>query len=83
MSYPKLTGEDIKQTRIKKGLTMKDFGELFNPAASDSIVSRWERGISEPNAERMKKIIEIREDSLSMYSSEELINELKKRGIDR
>ena len=81
MSILKLTGESIKQTRIEKGMTMKEFGKLFNPPASDSIVSRWERGISEPNAERMKKIKEIQEDNLSMYSTEELVDELNKRGF--
>lgn len=39
------------------GLTMKEFGErIGNPIASESIVSRWEKGVSVPNNKRLKKI---------------------------
>lgn len=58
-------GERIKVIRKNMGLTMKEFGEKFNPPASDSIVSRWERGVSSPNNERLKLISEI--GNVSMY----------------
>jgi len=52
-------GQRIKSLRAKKGLTMEKFGELFQPPASKSIVSRWERGKTLPSSERIKKISEI------------------------
>ena len=38
---------------------MAEFGEMFEPQASDSIVSRWEKSISTPNAKRIEKIAEL------------------------
>ncbi|TYR78434.1 helix-turn-helix transcriptional regulator [Priestia megaterium] len=55
----KKIGSRIKVIRNELGLTMKEFGQKFNPPASDSIVSRWERGISAPNNERLKRIAEL------------------------
>lgn len=52
-------GQRIKSIRIELGKNMKEFGELFTPKASDSIVSRWERGISAPTPERLNRISEI------------------------
>lgn len=52
-------GKRIKILRTKKGLTMEEFGELFEPTASKSIVSRWEKGQSIPNNERLKRIAEL------------------------
>lgn len=52
-------GARIKDIRISLGLTMKDFGKKFDPPASDSIVSRWERGVNLPNNERLKRIAEL------------------------
>lgn len=55
----KNTGNIIKVIRKDLGLTMKEFGEQFSPVASDSIVSRWEKGKSLPNNQRLKKIAEL------------------------
>ena len=52
-------GKRIKAIRKELGLTMKEFGEKFDPPASDSIVSRWENGINMPNNERLQKISEL------------------------
>lgn len=53
-------GKRIFTIRKSLGLTMKEFGELLgDPIASDSIVSRWEKGKSLPNNERLKKIAEL------------------------
>ncbi|WP_112181647.1 helix-turn-helix domain-containing protein [Paraliobacillus zengyii] len=49
-------GSRISVIRKESGMTMKEFGHLFDPPASDSIVSRWERGISIPNNDRLQKI---------------------------
>lgn len=53
------TGDKIRLIRKEKGLTLKQFGELFSPPASDSIVSRWERGESNPNNVRLKRIADL------------------------
>ncbi|MGH1707831.1 helix-turn-helix transcriptional regulator [Enterococcus gallinarum] len=52
-------GYSIKLIRKQLGLTMEEFGELFDPPASQSIVSRWEKGVSVPNNQRMKRISEL------------------------
>lgn len=55
----KKIGTRIKAVRTNLGLTMKEFGKKFDPPAGDSIVSRWERGISSPNNDRIEKIAEL------------------------
>lgn len=62
-------GSRIRIIRKELGLTMKEFGEKFDPIASDSIVSRWERGISSPNNERLKKIAELGNMSVMFLTS--------------
>lgn len=52
----KTIGKRIQLIRLKQGKNTREFGELFDPPASDSIVSRWEAGKSLPNAPRLKKI---------------------------
>lgn len=52
-------GYSIKLIRKQLGLTMEEFGDLFDPPASQSIVSRWEKGVSVPNNQRMKRISEL------------------------
>lgn len=49
-------GERIKSLRTSRGMTLEQFGELFYPPASKSIVSRWEAGKSMPSNERLKAI---------------------------
>jgi len=55
----KSVGRRIKEIRLSKGDTLAEFGGHFEKEASDSIVSRWERGVSLPNKERLKAISEI------------------------
>lgn len=50
-------GQKIKIIRLKKGMTLEEFGKLFN--TSKGIISRWENGISTPTPERLKKIAEL------------------------
>lgn len=49
-------GKRIKALRTQQGLTMEQFGEIFDPPASKSIVSRWEKGKSIPSNERLQTI---------------------------
>lgn len=51
-------GRRIKSIRTEKGLTTKEFGKLVEDA-SDSLVSRWERGVNKPNNKRLKRIAEL------------------------
>lgn len=51
-------GKRIKEIRFKMGKSQEEFGEMFNPPAPKSAVSRWEHGGS-PNKKRIKKIAEL------------------------
>ena len=62
---------------MSKGLNQSQFGELFKPVAARSIVSRWESGLSVPNAKRLRKIAELGGISVSELlngSMDELID---------
>lgn len=87
--YDKIAiGQRIKQIRLDKGMTTKEFGKLFG--ATDSNVSSWERGRTSPNPERLKAIAEIGDMSVEELLSREddahmkkLINKVKQWFIDR
>lgn len=55
---PKEVGQRIKSIRINLKETTAKFAQRFDPPASDSLVSRWERGVNLPNNERLKEIAE-------------------------
>lgn len=65
----KRIGSRIKQVRNEMGLTLKEFGNKFVPPASDSIVSRWERGVSIPSDDRLNKIAEMSDMSVFYITS--------------
>lgn len=67
----KETGQRIKNIRLEKGLTMKEFGARLTPPAADSIVSRWERGVSLPNNKRLEQIAGIGEMSVKYLTTGE------------
>lgn len=52
----KSVGERIKNIRRKNGKTQEQFGDIFS--ASKGNVATWEKGLSLPNSERLKKISE-------------------------
>ena len=56
----KALGQRIKSLRKSKGLTMEQFGKLFDNA-SKGVVSNWEKGSNVPNNERLKMIAEFGE----------------------
>lgn len=58
----KAVGQRIKYIRLNKGMTLEEFGKLFD--TSKSIVQRWENGVSLPNKERIKTISKI--DNISI-----------------
>ena len=58
-------GKRIKNIRLNKSKNLREFGELISKNLkedkniSDSIVSRWEKGVSIPSAKRLKEIADI------------------------
>lgn len=48
---------------------MEDFGKKFTPNAHKSLVSKWEKGQSQPSVERLKKIAEIGDVSVDYLIS--------------
>lgn len=58
-------GHRIKLIRRKLGLTMEDFGALFEPKASKGVVSNWENNYNLPNNERLKRISELGKVSMA------------------
>lgn len=55
-------GTHIKNIRLKKGMTTKEFGSLLG--ATDSNVTSWEKGRTSPNPERLKTIAKIADISV-------------------
>jgi hypothetical protein len=53
----KAIGQKIKEIRLNRGMTLKEFGELFD--AAESIVLRWENGTSLPSRTRLKKLADL------------------------
>lgn len=69
-------GLRINQFRTNRGYTLREFGVFFG--ASDSIVSRWEKGVALPNKERlvkMSKLMGLTLNELLYGSVEEFIKE--------
>ena len=69
----KLVGKRIQAIRLKKGLTLDEFGKLIGASKSSisewesgkhlppakSIISRWEKGVMLPNNSRLDKIAQL------------------------
>lgn len=64
---------NIKSIRTHLGLSMEDFGKKFDPIAHKSLVSKWEKGLTKPSINRLKRISEIANISLNelLYDSPE------------
>lgn len=67
----KLVGQRIKNIRLSKGMTLEEFGKIFN--ASKGNVRSWEIGTNLPNPERLKMISKIADISVNrlLYGSNE------------
>lgn len=61
-------GERIKLVREKKGLKQEKLGELIGAHAVT--VSRWERGINQPNSDALKRIAHVLETSVAYLTGE-------------
>lgn len=53
----KTIGERIRLIRLSKGMTLEEFGKLFN--TSKGVISRWENDKGLPRPERLAKLSEI------------------------
>ena len=56
-------GQRIKNIRLSKGMTLEEFGKIFN--ATKGNVLKWEKGQSLPNPERLKTIAKIADISVN------------------
>lgn len=73
----KEVGMRIKRIRHEMGFTLEEFGNVLNPPASNSNVSRWERGVNLPNSQRMSEIA-----FLGQMNVNELLTGKKEINID-
>lgn len=65
-------GARIREIRLARGMTLEEFGNLFS--ASKSIASRWEKGKSIPNNNRIKAITD-----MANISVQELLYGIKEK----
>lgn len=61
----KKLANNIKKIRLSKNETMEEFGKHFTPKAHKSLVSKWEKGLSQPNQKRLNKIAELGDMSIN------------------
>ena len=81
-------GQKIKSIRKSLGFSQLEFSKAIG--ATKSAVNNWENGYNYPNNERLKAIAELGDTTvnqllnpnpLSDYSTDELLQELERRGI--
>ena len=86
--YRKPIGQKIKAIRKSLGFSQLEFSKVIG--ATKSAVNNWENGYNYPNNERLKVIAELgnttvnqllNSNPLSDYSTDELLQELERRGI--
>lgn len=80
---PQIVGQRIKTIRLDSGLTMEQFGKLFN--TSKGTVNNWEKGRNLPNKENLviisemggQSITELLDNNNSIYLTISEYNRLK------
>lgn len=71
-----LVGNRIKKIRSEKGMSQEEFGLLIKNAHK-SLVSKWEKGQSLPNNERLKRIAELGEMTVEeLLHGDELLSNM-------
>ncbi|MDW8563860.1 helix-turn-helix transcriptional regulator [Staphylococcus shinii] len=86
ISKQTILAKNIKKIRQSLGMSMEEFGKEFDVTAHKSLVSKWEKGLSKPNNERLKKIAELGNisiDELLYGTFEEYLHELAKNTVLR
>ena len=91
-----LIGQRIKHIRVSRKETLEEFAKNIVKVSSNSVktgksnVSRWEKGLNKPNDITLQAIAELgnttvnqllNSNPLSDYSTDELLQELERRGI--
>ena len=66
-------GEKIKELRESKGLTKKEFCELFEPKISITTINGWERNAYKPTYKHQNKILSITNESYSEFFGSDYI----------
>ena len=69
-------GKKIKELRKSKGLTHKEFSELFEPKITISTVYHWENGNSVPHGLNKSQIAKMANKSVSDFFGSELIGKV-------
>ena len=69
-------GEKIKELRKNKGLTQKEFCELFEPKISESALGGWERGNHKPQYKYRLRIAEMANKTVSEFFGSEYIGKV-------
>ena len=95
LHFSSLIGQRIKHIRVSRKETLEEFAENIIKASSNSVktgksnVSRWEKGLNKPNDITLQAIAKlgnttvnqlINSNPLSDYSTDELLQELERRG---
>ena len=87
-TYRKPIGKKIRNIRKNLGYSQLEFSKVVG--ATKSAVANWENGYNYPNNDRLKVIAELgnttvfqllNSNPLSDYSTDELLQELERRGI--
>lgn len=66
----------IRNIRKNLGMSMEEFGKLFDPVASKGVVSNWENNYNLPNNERLQRIAKLGDmtvDELLYGSTKEIV----------
>lgn len=63
-------GFKIKQARLRKGLSQKNFGKLIG--VSDRAVSKWETGLSKPSVENLFLISDVLNVPMEFFKSDDV-----------
>ena len=94
--FTNLIGKRIKHIRVSRKETLEQFAENIIKVSSNSVktgksnVSRWEKGLNKPNDITLQAIAKLgnttvnqllNSNPLSDYSTDELLQELERRGI--
>ena len=94
--FTNLIGKRIKHIRVSRKETLEEFAENIIRASNNSVktgksnVSRWEKGLNKPNDITLQAIAKLgnttvnqlmNSNPLSDYSTDELLQELERRGI--
>lgn len=74
-----MLNENIRILRKNKGLTQEELAARLNVVRQT--VSKWEKGLSVPDAEMLQKIAEVLETNVSQLLGAQTLNEKEKNEV--